>query len=265
MSLVEARGLVRDYRLPRETLFTPGAVRHALRDVSLEIEAGETVAIIGESGSGKSTLARLLLALDTPTAGEVAFDGRPVVAGSAAATRWLRRDTGIVFQDPYSSLDPRMSVARTIAEPLRALGIPGDRRAAVTAALGEVGLDPALAARYPHELSGGQRQRVALARAIIHRPRLLVGDEPLSALDVTVRAQVLDLLRRLHRELGLTVVLVSHDIGLVQHFADRVIVMRQGAIVEAGGTAAVLADPQHPYTRELLAAVPRLPSEGARP
>lgn len=265
MTLIAARRLVRDYRLPRRTLFAPGDVRHALRDVSLDIEAGETVAIIGESGSGKSTLARLLLGLDTPTAGTVSFDGRPVVAGSAAATRWLRRDTGIVFQDPYSSLDPRMSVARTIAEPLRALGIAGDRRAAVTAALTEVGLDPALAERYPHELSGGQRQRVALARAIIHRPRLLVGDEPLSALDVTVRAQVLDLLRRLHGELGLTLVLVSHDIGLVQHFAERVVVMREGSIVEAGATAAVLADPQHPYTRELLAAVPRLPAEGARP
>jgi peptide/nickel transport system ATP-binding protein len=171
----------------------------------------------------------------------------------------------VVFQDPYSSLDPRMSVGRTVAEPLRALGIDGDRRALVRTALADVGLDPALADRYPHELSGGQRQRVALARAIIHRPRLLVGDEPLSALDVTVRAQILDLLRRLHAELGLTLVLVSHDIGLVQHFAQRVVVMRQGEIVETGAAAAVLAAPRHPYTRELIAAVPRLPSEGARP
>ncbi|WP_375405678.1 ABC transporter ATP-binding protein [uncultured Amnibacterium sp.] len=261
MSLVEARGLVRDYRLPRETLFAPVVVRHALRGVDLDVEAGETLAIIGESGSGKSTLARLLLGLDTPTAGTVAFDGRAVKSGSARATRWLRRDTGIVFQDPYSSLDPRMSVGRTVAEPLRALGIAGDRRALVTSALTDVGLDPALAGRYPHELSGGQRQRVALARAIIHRPRLLVGDEPLSALDVTVRAQILALLRRLHQDLGLTMVLVSHDIGLVQHFAQRVVVMRDGRIVEAGGTAALLADPQHPYTRELLAAVPRLAEE----
>ncbi len=260
MSLVEARGLVREYRLPRETLFTPGEVRHALRGVDLTIEAGETVAVIGESGSGKSTLARLLLGLDTPTAGTVTFDGRPVGAGSAASTRWLRRDTGVVFQDPYSSLDPRMTVARTVAEPLRALGIEGDRRALVAQALTDVGLEAALAGRYPHELSGGQRQRVAIARAIIHRPRLLVGDEPLSALDVTVRAQILDLLRRLHGELGLTVVLVSHDLGLVQHFAQRVVVMQAGLVVERGETAAVLADPQHPYTRALLAAVPRLPA-----
>ena len=260
MSLVSARDLTRDYRLPRETLFAPGTIRPALRGVSLDIEAGETVAIIGESGSGKSTLARLLLGLDTPTGGSVEFDGRPVVPGSARSLRWLRHDTGVVFQDPYSSLDPRMTVARTVAEPLRALGISGDRRARVSEALAEVGLDPALAVRYPHELSGGQRQRVALARAIIHRPRLLVGDEPLSALDVTVRAQILDLLRRLHGELGL----VSHDLGLVQHFADRVVVLRQGAIVEAGTTAAVLADPHHPYTRALLAAVPRLTTERSR-
>jgi peptide/nickel transport system ATP-binding protein len=265
VNLVEARGLVRDYRLPRRTLFAPGVVRHALRGVDLDIAAGETLAIIGESGSGKSTLARLLLGLDTPSAGTVSFDGRPVEPGTAAATRWLRRDTGVVFQDPYSSLDPRMSVGRTVAEPLRALGIDGDRRALVRTALADVGLDPALADRYPHELSGGQRQRVALARAIIHRPRLLVGDEPLSALDVTVRAQILDLLRRLHAELGLTLVLVSHDIGLVQHFAQRVVVMRQGEIVETGAAAAVLAAPRHPYTHELIAAVPRLPSEGARP
>jgi peptide/nickel transport system ATP-binding protein len=260
VSLVEARGLVRDHRLPRRTLLTPAEVRHALRGVDLTIEAGETVAIIGESGSGKSTLARLLLGLDTPTAGTVEFDGRPVRRGSAASTRWLRRATGVVLQDPSASLDPRMSVGRTIAEPLRALGVEGDRRALVGQALVDVGLDPALAARYPHELSGGQRQRVAIARAIIHRPRLLIGDEPLSALDVTVRAQVLELLRRLRAELGLTVVLVSHDLGLVQHFAQRVVVMREGLVVETGQTAGVLAAPQHPYTRALLAAVPRLPA-----
>ncbi|WP_375387149.1 ABC transporter ATP-binding protein [uncultured Amnibacterium sp.] len=264
MTLVTATDVVRDYRLPRRTLFSAGEVRHAVRGVSLDVEAGETAAIIGESGSGKSTLARLLLGLDAPTSGTVTFDGRPVVPGPAAATRWLRRDTGVVFQDPYSSLDPRMTVGRTVAEPLRALDIPGNRRALVATALADVGLEPELAERYPHELSGGQRQRVALARAIIHRPRLLVGDEPLSALDVTVRAQILDLLRRLHRDLGLTLVLVSHDLGLVQHFAQRVVVMRGGEIVEAGDTAVVLGAPGHPYTRELLAAVPRLPGEDHR-
>jgi peptide/nickel transport system ATP-binding protein len=258
MSLLSARDLVRDHHLPRRNLFTRGDVRHALRGVSLDVEAGETIAVIGESGSGKSTLARLLVGLDTPTSGQVAFDGRPV-AGSDRSLHWLRRDSGIVFQDPYSSLDPRMPVARIVAEPLRALAIPGDREALVAAALADVGLEPGLAGRYPHELSGGQRQRVAIARAIIHRPRLLVGDEPLSALDVTVRAQILDLLRRLRDELGLTILLVSHDLGLVQHFADRVLVMRDGEVVEQGPTASVLADPRHPATRALLAAAPRLP------
>lgn len=256
MSLLSARGLVREHRLPATAPFGRRPVRTALGGVDLDVEAGETLAIIGESGSGKSTLARLLLGLDVPTAGSVTFDGRPVAGRDL---RWLRRGTGIVFQDPYASLDPRMTVSRIVAEPLRALGLPGDHRALAAAELAEVGLDPGLAERYPHELSGGQRQRVAIARAIVHRPRLLIGDEPMSALDVTVRAQVLDLLRRLHRELGLTVVLVSHDLGLVQHLADRVVVMRGGEIVEEGRTAAVLADPQAAYTRELLAAVPRLP------
>ena len=259
MSLLSARGLTREYVLPRRTLLAPREVRPALRGVDLEVPEGAVVAVIGESGSGKSTLARLLVGLDAPTSGSATFDGR-AVQGSDASLRWLRRQVGVVFQDPYSSLDPRMTAGRIVAEPLRALGIEGDRRALVAAALADVGLDPALAARYPHELSGGQRQRVAIARAIIHGPRLLVGDEPLSALDVAVRAQILDLLRRLHAERGLTIVLVSHDLGLVQRFAQRVVVMRAGEIVEEGETASVLAAPQHPYTRALLAAVPRLPA-----
>jgi peptide/nickel transport system ATP-binding protein len=258
VSLLSVRDLVRDHRLPRRNLFTAGEVRHALRGVSLDVTAGETVAIIGESGSGKSTLVRLMLGLDEATSGEVVFDGRSV-EGSDAGLRWLRRDTGIVFQDPYSSLDPRMTVSRIVGEPLRALAVPGNREELVATALADVGLEPVLARRYPHELSGGQRQRVAIARAIVHRPRLLIGDEPLSSLDVTVRAQILALLQRLRDELRLTVVLVSHDLGVVQHVADRVVVMREGQIVEEGATAAVLGEPKHPYTRQLLAAAPRLP------
>ncbi|AYG04385.1 ABC transporter ATP-binding protein [Gryllotalpicola protaetiae] len=258
MTLLTATGLTRDHRLPRRTLFGAPRVAHALRGVDLEVAAGEVVAVIGESGSGKTTLVRLLLALDQPTAGRVTFDGREVKPGSAAGLRWLRRETGIVLQDPYSSLDPRFTVRRVVAEPLRALGVAGDHRALVDEVLARVGLDASFAERYPHELSGGQRQRVALARAIVHGPRLLVGDEPLSALDVTVRAQVLELLVELRRELGLTIVLVSHDIGLVQHVADRVVVMHDGAIVEQGSTGEVLARPEHPYTRSLVAAAPRL-------
>jgi len=256
--LMRATGLSRDYRLPRERLFAPRPLRRALRSVDLEVVENETLAIIGESGSGKSTLARLLLALDRPTAGTVEFRGRPVVAGSSRSLHWLRRETGIVFQDPYASLDPRMSVGRIVAEPLQALRIDGDHRARVAEVLGQVGLDAAAGDRYPHEFSGGQRQRIALARAIVHRPALLIGDEPLSALDVTVRAQILELLRTLRAELELTIVLVSHDIGLVHHAADRIVVMKDGEIVEHGPGDAVLDSPQHPYTKALLASVPTL-------
>ncbi|GAA4165188.1 ABC transporter ATP-binding protein [Gryllotalpicola daejeonensis] len=258
MSLLEVRGLSRSYRNPRAGARGDGSVTHALRPIDFDLAAGETLAVIGESGSGKTTLMRLLLALDRPSSGTVRFDGREVVAGPARSLRWLRRETGIVLQDPYSSLDPRMRIGTSVAEPLRALGIDGDRAALVRGVLERVGLDPELAERYPHELSGGQRQRVALSRAIVHRPRLLIGDEPLSALDVTVRAQVLELLRSLHHELGLAMVIVSHDIGLVHHIADRVLVMHDGELVEQGASAEVLGAPQHPYTRRLLAAAPRL-------
>ncbi len=258
MTLLTVTGLVRDHVLPRRTLFGPAEVKRALAGVSFEMADGDTLAIIGESGSGKSTLVRLILALDSPTSGSVEFEGRRVAPGSAASLRWLRRETGIVLQDPYASLDPRMPVWRSVIEPLRALGIDGDHRAMVAEVLERVGLAAELSTRYPHELSGGQRQRVALARAIVHGPKLLIGDEPLSALDVTVRAQVVELLRELHRDLGLSMILVSHDIGLVQHFARRVIVMHDGEIVEDGPSQRVLSAPEHEYTRALLSAVPRL-------
>jgi peptide/nickel transport system ATP-binding protein len=228
-----------------------------LEDADIDVREGTAVGIIGESGSGKSTLVRLLLALDTATAGTVEFDGRPVDArGSARSLHWLRRQTGIVFQDPYASLDPRMSVGRIVGEPLWALGIEGDRRARVLEVLEDVGLDAEMADRFPHEFSGGQRQRIALARAIVHRPRLLVGDEPLSALDVTVRAQILQLLGDLRKRDGLTLLLVSHDIGVVQNLCDEVIVMKDGHIVEEGPTEKVLLQPQVSYTRRLLASIP---------
>lgn len=256
--LLEGRGIRRDFTLPRRSLFTPGEVRHAVVDASLAVGPSESVGLIGESGSGKSTLVRILLALDTPTVGEVSFDGRPVAPGRAGALRWFRRQTGIVLQDPYASLDPRMRIVDTVAEPLRALDVPGDHRALVTAMLDRVGLAASSLDRYPHEFSGGQRQRIAIARALVHRPRLLVGDEPLSALDVTVRAQILALLRELRDEMGLALLIVSHDLGLVNHLADRVAVMQGGLIVEQGPTQAVLRDPQDAYTRRLVAAVPTL-------
>lgn len=264
MSLIEAENLSRTFPLPRRTLFERRRTSIALQPTDLTIEAGESVGLIGESGSGKSTLVRLLLGLDRPTTGSVSVDGRKVDAtASARSLHWLRRQTGLVFQDPYASLDPRMTAGQIIAEPLWALDVPGDRRARVREVLRQVGLDPAMADRHPHEFSGGQRQRVALARAIAHRPRILVGDEPLSALDVTVRAQILDLLHRLRQEEGLTLILVSHDIGVVQNLADTVAVMKDGVIVERGTTDAVLRHPAEDYTRALLAAIPVITPPGS--
>jgi peptide/nickel transport system ATP-binding protein len=246
-------------------MFGERAVTTALDAVDLDIAAGSAVGVIGESGSGKSTLVRLLLALDTPTSGTVEFDGRPVDARQGARSlRWLRRRTGIVFQDPYASLDPRMSIGRIVGEPLWALDIAGDRRARVREVLEQVGLDAAMADRFPHEFSGGQRQRIAIARAIVHGPTLLVGDEPLSALDVTVRAQILRLLAELRENTGMTLLLVSHDLGVVQHLCDQVVVMKESHIVEQGPTDAVLQHPSSPYTQALLASIPTLPpSSGA--
>lgn len=258
-ALLRATSITRDYQLPRETIFSTRKIRRAVDNVDLSVADGEALGIIGESGSGKSTLVRMLLALDTQTSGTVHFDGREVVAGSARSLRWLRRETGIVLQDPYSSLDPRLTIGQIVAEPLQALGIAGDHRAKVTAVLAQVGLDPADVDGYPHEFSGGQRQRIALARAIVHGPKLLVGDEPLSALDVTVRAQILTLLAQLRAELGLSLVLVSHDIGVVAHLCENVLVMRDGVVLERGRTMDVLRNPQHPYTRQLVASVPTLP------
>ncbi|HWI31258.1 MAG TPA: ATP-binding cassette domain-containing protein [Microbacterium sp.] len=256
-ALIQARGLTRRYPLPRDTLFAKTRSTTALEDADIDIGDGSAVGVIGESGSGKSTLVRLLMALDTPTAGTIRFDGRPVdAAASAGSLHWLRRQTGIVFQDPYASLDPRMSVGRIVGEPLWALDIPGDRRARVREVLGEVGLEASMADRYPHEFSGGQRQRIALARATAHRPRVLVGDEPLSALDVTVRAQILELLAELRARDGLTLLLVSHDIGVVQSLCDHVAVMKDGRIIEQGATDAVLLAPREAYTKRLLASIP---------
>ena len=255
--LVRARGLTRRFPAPRAGLFAPRVFTTALDDVDLDVRDGSAVGIIGESGSGKSTLVRLLLGLDVPTAGVVKIDGRIVDArASARSLHWLRRETGMVFQDPYASLDPRMSVGRIVGEPLWALGIEGDRRARVRDVLVDVGLEPGMAERYPHEFSGGQRQRIALARALVHRPRILVGDEPLSALDVTVRAQILELLAELRVRDRVTLLLVSHDIGVVQNLCDEVVVMKDGRVVEEGPTEKVLLQPQASYTRRLLASIP---------
>ncbi|MET0144361.1 MAG: ATP-binding cassette domain-containing protein [Ilumatobacteraceae bacterium] len=257
--LLEATGIHRHFALPRTSLFGSRGVRTALGGVDLSLDEGASVGVVGESGSGKSTLMRILLGLDRASSGEVRYRGRPIVPGKPRDLRWFRREAQIVLQDPLSSLDPRMTIASIIREPLVCLGVPEDHDARVVEVLEAVGLDPAWRTRYPYEFSGGQQQRIAIARAIAPRPDLLVGDEPVSALDVSVRVQILDLLQRLADEERFSLILVSHDLGVVHYLCDDVIVLRDGLVVERGRTADVFAAPQHPYTRALLRAVPQLP------
>ncbi|MDX3111443.1 ATP-binding cassette domain-containing protein [Nonomuraea angiospora] len=254
--LIEARDVSRVYHRPRTSLTRPGAAVHALKDVSLTVGRGERYGIVGESGSGKSTLLRLLCGLDQPTGGSIRFDGQEIAGRPERRLRFLRENLQIVFQDPMSSLDPRMRVRDLIAEPLVALGLPaGDR---VSELLEAVGLPASSAERYPHQFSGGQRQRIAIARALAPRPKVLVADEPVSALDVSVRGQILNLLADLVDELGLTLVFVSHDLSVVRHVCETVAVMSRGEIVESGPVDEVWAAPAHAYTRTLLQAVPTL-------
>jgi peptide/nickel transport system ATP-binding protein len=239
-------------------LFGPRAERLALAGVSLRVAAGETLGIVGESGSGKSTLARILLGLDHATSGTVTFGGREVTPGRPHEVRWFRRDVQIVFQDPLSSLDPRLTAADIVAEPLIGLDVPGPREQRIVEVLESVGIDPDTRHRYPHEFSGGQQQRIAIARALAPHPKVLVADEPVSSLDVSVRSQVLDLLSDLVARFHLGLVLVSHDLGVIHALCERVLVLHDGRIVEQGPTETVFAGPSDPYTQRLLAAVPRL-------
>lgn len=233
----------------------------AVDGVSLRVRRGETFAIVGESGCGKSTLARLLMRLDTPTAGKVVFDGDEVSAASGDALKALRREMQFIFQDPFSSLNPRMSVGKLVGEPLEVhapdLGAQA-RREKVADLLRKVGLRPEHAGRYPHEFSGGQRQRIGIARALASGPSLIIGDEPVSALDVSVQAQVINLLGDLRRDLGLTLVIIAHDLGVIRHMSDSVAVMYLGRIVETGKVEEVFTSPRHPYTQALLASIPSM-------
>ena len=236
-----------------------GLVR-AVNDVSLTLAEGETLGIVGESGCGKSTLARMLLRLIEPSEGKVLFQGEDLLSLSRAQMRQRRRDLQIVFQDPYASLDPRMNIARIIAEPLEIHGIgsKADRAAKVAGLLSLVGLDPAAGQRFPHEFSGGQRQRIGIARAIALEPKLVVLDEPVSALDVSIQSQILNLLDDLKDRLKLSYIFISHDLSVVQHVSDRVAVMYLGRVVEEGAAEAVLGKPAHPYTQALISAVPEI-------
>ncbi len=251
------RGLVRHFGGRRE-LFARTPLVRAVDGVDLDIRRGETFAIVGESGCGKSTLARLILRLIEPTAGTITLDGEDVTAAAPDAVRRLRRKMQIIFQDPFSSLNPRMSVGDLIGEPLATHGLAkgADLTREVARMLDLVGLLPEHAGRYPHEFSGGQRQRIGIARALASRPSVLIGDEPVSALDVSIRAQILNLLEDLKQELGLTLILVSHDLSVVRHTSDRVAVMYLGKIIELAAVETLFSDPRHPYTQALMAAVP---------
>ncbi|GAP35958.1 ATP-binding cassette domain-containing protein [Piscinibacter sakaiensis] len=257
--LLAVEGLSKDYPLPRPRPWQRAPRLAALQDVSFTLEAGRSLGIVGASGSGKSTLARLVMALERPSAGRVRLAGQDLHALPPAALRSARRGFQMVFQDPYGSLDPRRRVGDSVAEPLppRVAAQEGGER--VAEALAAVGLHPDDARRYPHEFSGGQRQRIAIARALITRPRLIVADEPVSALDVSVQAQVLNLLQDLRASHGLSYLLISHDLAVVAHLCDAVAVLDGGRLVEQGPPAALFDVPAHPATRQLLDALPRGP------
>ncbi len=263
--MLEIREIKRDYRVP-QGLFKDDKIVHAVKGVSFKLDKGKTLAIVGESGCGKSTLARILTFIDEPTAGELLIDGQKVDTRPGHLTADMRQKVQIVFQNPYGSLNPRQKIGDVLGEPLliNTKMSAAERRDRATEMLIKVGLGPEHYNRYPHMFSGGQRQRIAIARALMLNPKLLVLDEPVSALDLSVQAQVLNLLADLQEEFGLTYVFISHDLSVVRYIADEVMVMYYGEAVEYGTRDAVFADPQHEYTRTLFAATPRADVESIR-
>jgi peptide/nickel transport system ATP-binding protein/oligopeptide transport system ATP-binding protein len=259
-ALVEVRDLVKHFPITKGIIFQKrvGAVQ-AVDGVSLDIERGETLGIVGETGCGKSTTARLIMRLLESTAGSISFEGEDITRVKGSHLKAVRREMQMIFQDPYSSLNPRKTIGSIISEPFAIHGLEkgeGERKRAVQELLETVGLNPEHYNRYPHEFSGGQRQRIGVARALALKPKLLIADEPVSALDVSIQAQVLNLLRDLQRDFGLTVVFIAHDLSVVRHMCDRVAVMYLGKIVEIGPGDALYGYPRHPYTGALLSAVP---------
>jgi dipeptide transport system ATP-binding protein len=263
--MLEIRDIKRDYRVP-QGIFKDDKIVHAVKGVSFKLDKGKTLAIVGESGCGKSTLARILTFIDEPTGGELLIDGQKVDTRPGHLTADMRQKVQIVFQNPYGSLNPRQKIGDVLGEPLliNTKMSDAERRERATEMLVKVGLGPEHYNRYPHMFSGGQRQRIAIARALMLNPKLLVLDEPVSALDLSVQAQVLNLLADLQEEFGLTYVFISHDLSVVRYIADEVMVMYYGEAVEYGTREAVFSDPQHSYTRTLFAATPKADVESIR-
>jgi len=264
-AVLEIEGIVKHFVASRSVFGRPTAHVKAVDGVSFSVEAGQTLALVGESGCGKSTLSRLVLRLIEPDAGNIRFEGKDLRGLNSRELRSFRRHAQIIFQDPYASLNPRMTVHQILSEPLALHNLtpPARRRARVEELMRLVGLEPRFSRRYPHEFSGGQRQRVAIARALAVEPKLIICDEPVSALDVSIRSQILNLLRDLQDRLGLTYIFVSHDLAVVKHIADRVAVMNLGQIVEMADAETLFKHPRHPYTRALLSAIPT-PNPGTR-
>ncbi len=257
--LLSVRNLAKHYTSGGGWLSGPSHLVKAIDDVSFDIAPREIVGLVGESGSGKSTTGRVVLRLEEPTGGEIRFDGHDITSLPARELKAFRRQMQVVFQDPYAALNPRMTVGDFVAEPLIVHGLVSSRseRADRVAALfKQVGLDPRFMARYPHEFSGGQRQRVNIARAVAMRPRLIIADEPITALDVSIQAQIINLFQDLQQELGMAYLFIAHDLSMVRYLCHRVAVMLRGRLVEIAPTEAIFSDPRHPYTRSLLSAIP---------
>jgi len=262
-NLVEVEGLTKHFAVKQGVFARGHGVVHAVEDVSLTVRRGETLGIVGESGCGKSTTARLILRLLDPTGGKIVFDGQDITRISQRQLRPLRREMQMVFQDPYSSLNPRKTIGQIVSEPFRIHGNDANLRPRVRELLSRVGLSPEHYNRYPHEFSGGQRQRIGVARALALRPKLMVCDEPVSALDVSIQAQILNLLRSLQQEFELTYVFISHDLSVIRQICDRIAVMYLGRLVELGEAESIYEHPRHPYTGALISAVPRATTTSA--
>jgi oligopeptide/dipeptide ABC transporter ATP-binding protein len=261
--LLQVKNLSKIYKTAGGSISGPKSAVSALEDVSFSVLKGQTLGIVGESGCGKSTLGRVVSRLDTPSAGEIIFKGQDIAGKSLSAMRPLRQSIQFIFQDPYASLNPRRQIGAIVEEPLRINGVAKEERRVQALALFErVGLDKGAYEKYPHEFSGGQRQRVVIARALTLKPELVIADEPVSALDVSIQAQVLNLFKELQDELGLTYIFIAHDLGVVRHISDRIAVMYLGRIVEIGTVEEIYSDPKHPYTKALLSANPRIGGKG---